>query len=236
MLETVAETGSTNADLLARLKAGEVVAEGHWLVADRQDAGRGRAGRVWSDGQGNFMGSTVAVLRAADPLPQTLALVAGLAVHRTVSALLPGAELLLKWPNDLLLGGAKLAGVLLERHGDAVVVGIGVNLMQAPALADRRTTCLAALGCTMTRDEFAVRLAQEWLAALTRWHLGEWPVLRQDWLSRAHPTGTLVSVKDREQGELTGAFAGIDDDGVAYLRLADGQRHAIHAGDVEMVG
>lgn len=245
MIETVAETGSTNADLLARLKAGERVAEGHWLVADRQTAGRGRAGRIWTDGFGNFMGSTLARLRAADPSPQTLALAAGVAVHRAVSGALAcvprtvgqgSPELRLKWPNDLLLDGAKVAGILLERQGDAVVVGIGVNLAAAPEVPGRRTTSLAAHGCAVVRDAFAATLAEEWSQTLTRWHLGEWPVLRQDWLSRAHPPGTLVSVKDREQGELIGAFAGIDEDGVALLRMADGLLHPVHAGDIEMVG
>jgi BirA family biotin operon repressor/biotin-[acetyl-CoA-carboxylase] ligase len=236
LIETVAETGSTNADLLARLKAGEPVGEGHWLVADRQTAGRGRAGRTWFDGYGNFMGSTVAQLRAGDPPPQTLALVAGVAVHRAVQAFATGPDLLLKWPNDLLLNGSKLAGILLERQGDAVVVGIGVNVAVAPEVAGRTTTSLAAQGLPANRDGFAQALATEWSQALTRWHLGEWPVLRQDWLSRAHSVGTLVSVKDREQGELTGAFAGIDEDGVALLRMADGRIHPIHAGDIEMVG
>lgn len=245
MLETVAETGSTNADLLARLKAGERVTEGDWLVADRQTAGRGRAGRTWIDGFGNFMGSTIARLRAADPPPQTLALVAGVAVHRAVSSTLARiaslseeelTELRLKWPNDLLLAGAKVAGILLERQEDAVVVGIGVNLAAAPEVPGRRTISLADRGCTVARNAFAATLAEEWSQALTRWHLGEWPVLRHDWLSRAHPPGTLVSVKDREQGELIGAFAGIDEDGVARLRMADGLLHPIHAGDIEMVG
>jgi BirA family biotin operon repressor/biotin-[acetyl-CoA-carboxylase] ligase len=236
LIETVPEIGSTNTALLARLGAGEAVPEGHWLVADRQRAGRGRAGRVWSDGFGNFMGSTVARLRCADPMPQTLALVAGVAVHKAVAGLAPAGELRLKWPNDLLLDGAKLAGILLERQGDAVVVGIGVNLVQAPEVPGRRTTCLAAAGAPVSRDDFAAALAAEWSAALIRWHLGEWPVLREEWLLRAHPAGTLVSVKDRAQGELTGAFAGIDENGVAFLSLADGQRHAIHAGDIDLVG
>jgi len=247
LFEIVPEIGSTNAELVARLGAGEGPAEGHWLIADRQTAGRGRAGRTWSDGAGNFMGSTVVRLRSGDPPAQTLALAAGLAVHRAVAGASNSAcnppsaralekALLLKWPNDLLLGGAKLAGVLLERREDTVVVGIGVNLTQSPDVPDRRTTCLGEHGCPVGRDPFAAQLADEWAQALARWHLGEWPALRQEWLSRAHPVGTLVSVRDREQGELTGAFAGIDADGVAQLRLAGGTVYAVHAGDIEMVG
>lgn len=237
MIETVAEIPSTNGALLARLGGGEALREGDWLVADRQSAGRGRAGRVWSDGYGNFMGSTVVQLRASDPLPQTLALVAGLAVHETVSAIAAGlGDLRLKWPNDVLAGDAKLAGILLERHGDAVVVGIGVNLAKAPEVPDRLTTSLAVLGYPVSRDAFAEDLAARFRDSVDRWHFGEWQLLRQQWIARALPTGTLVSVKDSEQGTIIGAFAGIDEDGVALLRLADGAVRAIHAGDIEMVG
>ena len=236
LIEVVPQIASTNAALLARVAGQEVLREGHWLVADRQTAGRGRAGRVWSDGLGNFMGSTVALLRAGDPLPQTLSLVAGVALARTVSAIAQLPGLFLKWPNDLLVDGQKLAGILLERQGDTVVVGIGVNIAAAPEVPGRRTTCLTELGIRIERDTFAQLLADEWAAALARWHDGDWQGLRREWLDRAYPTGTLVSVKDAAQGEIIGSFAGLGDDGVAYLRLADGTRHAIHAGDIEMVG
>lgn len=237
LIETVADIPSTNGALLARLGGGEALHEGDWLIADRQSAGRGRAGRSWSDGFGNFMGSTVVNLRGSDPLPQTLALVTGLAVHETLSAFAPAlTDLYLKWPNDLLVGEAKLAGILLERQRDTVVVGIGVNLAQAPQVPDRATASLRDLGIDITRDQFAADLAARFRDAVDRWHYGEWPLLRQQWISRALPTGTLVSVKDSDHGTIMGAFAGIDDDGVALLRLADGAVRAIHAGDIDMVG
>ena len=232
MIETVAEIASTNSALLARLGGGETIGEDAWLIADRQTAGRGRAGRQWSDGHGNFMGSTVAQLRAGDPPAPTLSLVAGVALHRTLGAV-PGLQL--KWPNDLLVDGAKLAGILLERQNDSVVVGLGVNLAQAPVLPDRSTVSLAALNHEMARDHFAHALAVEWHAALTLWHGQGWAALREDWLARAHPRGTLLQVHDREHGMIIGAFAGLDPDGVALLRLADGELRAIHAGDMELV-
>ena len=136
MIRILAETGSTNADLLA---LGRDAREGDWLVARRQTAGRGRAGRQWEDGAGNFMGSTVVVLRPGDPLPQTLALVAGLATAEAIAAVPRAPDAMLKWPNDLLVDGAKLAGILLERAGETVVIGIGVNLIRAPAVAGRAT-------------------------------------------------------------------------------------------------
>ena len=237
MIEIVAEIASTNAALLARLGGGEALREGDWLIADRQTAGRGRAGRPWSDGFGNFMGSTVVQLRAADPLPQTLALVAGLAVHEAVGTVAPALrDARLKWPNDLLIGDAKLAGILLERQANAIVVGIGLNLAHAPDVEGRNTVALSELGFPVERDRFAAQLATNFADVLARWHLGEWPMLREQWLSRALPVGTLISVKDRDQGVIMGAFGGVDENGVALLRLANGTVRAIHAGDIEMVG
>ena len=145
MIECISETGSTNADLLARLEAGEQISEGTWLVAERQNAGRGRQGRAWFDGYGNFMGSTVIHLTPRETAPQSLALVASLALYDAVLSLLPEPQSLqLKWPNDVLLKGAKLSGILMERVRDTIVLGIGVNLAQAPELPDRATIAIAA--------------------------------------------------------------------------------------------
>lgn len=237
MIEIVAAIGSTNTALLSRLSDGQASGEGAWLIADRQTGGRGRAGRTWFDGVGNFMGSTVARLAAGDPPAPTLALVAGVAMHRAVSALAPNArELWLKWPNDLLLAGAKLGGILLERQGEAVVVGIGVNLAGAPDLPDRPSTSLRAEGIEVARDAFASELAAQWSSVLDSWHAGDWPGLRDEWLARAHPPGTALVVKDAGGQPLEGHFAGLEPHGAALLRLADGTMRAIHAGEVEMVG
>ena len=230
LIEIVARTGSTNSDLVARIGTGLPPGEGHWLIADRQEAGRGRAGRQWHDGFGNFMGSTVVALRAGDPPAPTLSLVAGVALHRAVAAFEPAAYL--KWPNDVLVAGAKLAGILTERAGDMVVVGIGVNLVAAPEVAGRATVALGGIG----RDAFAEQLAGHWRAVLAAWHAGEWPALRQEWQDRAHPRGTLLSARDPELGPITGAFAGLDPGGAALLRLADGACRAIHAGDIDEAG
>ncbi|MCW1428528.1 biotin--[acetyl-CoA-carboxylase] ligase [Novosphingobium sp. JCM 18896] len=231
MIQTLAETGSTNADLAARLRAGESVVEGDWLVADRQTAGKGRQGRDWFDAAGNFMGSTVAHLRFGDPEPASLALLAGLAVHAAVAPHLEdGASATLKWPNDLLVGRAKLAGILLERVNDSVVIGIGVNLAQAPAVADRETVALGGVD----RDAFAAHLERIFAEELERWrHFGLAPVV-QRWLAAAHPLGTPLTVGDPEEGVLNGTFAGLAEDGALLLRLDDGQTRAIHAGEVRL--
>ncbi len=237
MIETVSETGSTSGDLAARLRAGERVSEGDWLVADRQTAGRGRQGREWFDGAGNFMGSTVVYPRMGDPAPRTLALAAGLAVHAAVSACLPGPyRATLKWPNDAMIGAAKLAGILLEREGEAVIVGVGVNLACAPDLADRETTALSAFGPPPNRDAFAAGLAELFALENQRWrNAGVAPIVRR-WLDVAHPIGTPLRVDEPGEAPLEGLFAGLSDDGALQLRLADGATRTIRAGETHLAG
>ena len=235
MIRFVAETGSTNADLAAALRAGERVSEGDWLVADRQTSGRGRQGREWFDGAGNFMGSTVVRPGPGDPPPQTLALLAGLALYETVAPLLADpAPLSLKWPNDLLIGRAKLAGILLERADDGVVIGIGVNLAAAPQVAGRETIALAALGPPPARDAFAEALARALDRELERWRAaGIEPLLRR-WQAAAHPPGSALSVHEPGGATVSGTFAGLAPDGSLRLRLEDGTVRPIHAGDVSL--
>ncbi|MDR2858325.1 MAG: biotin--[acetyl-CoA-carboxylase] ligase [Novosphingobium sp.] len=235
MIEYLAQTGSTNADLAARLRAGGFVPEGHWLVADRQTAGRGRQGREWFDGAGNFMGSTVVHQRFGDPAAATLALVAGLAVHEAVAARLPaGVEARLKWPNDVLVGTAKLAGILLERAADSVVIGIGVNLASAPSLADRQAVSLAGFGAVPDRDAFAADLVRLFDSELDRWRsFGTGPIVKR-WLAAAHPPGTPLVAGEPGEVPVKGRFVGLAEDGALQLRLADGTLRVIHAGEVRL--
>jgi len=237
MIEFVAETGSTSADLAARLRGGEVVPEGSWLVADRQIAGRGRQGRSWLDGDGNFMGSTVVHIRSGDPDPATLALLSGLAVHQTVSQVLAlEAAPKLKWPNDVMIGDAKLSGILLERVGDAVVVGIGVNLASAPTLADRTSVALGEFGPAPARDRFAADLARQFDVELERWRsFGIEAVIRR-WLAAGHPPGTPLRTSGAGGEAVDGTFAGLTADGALQLRLTDGRTHIVNAGEVNFAG
>lgn len=235
MIHTVAETGSTNADLACRVAAGEALREGVWLVADRQTAGRGRQGRAWFDGLGNFMGSTWIERRPGDPLPGTLALVAGLAVFETVSSVIPPPHrAVLKWPNDVLIGGAKLCGILLEGGGQGIIVGIGVNLAQAPTVTGRETIALSTFGPAPDRDLFAEALARNFTQEVERWRtFGLEPLVRR-WMAAGHAEGTPLLVGEPGEEPLRGTFAGLAADGALQLRLADGTTRVIHAGEVRL--
>lgn len=233
MIRFVEQTGSTNADLIAQLRGGEYFPEGDWLVANRQTQGRGRQGREWLDGAGNFMGSTVVHQRFGDPNAATLALLAGLTLHETLAIKLPpDTGLMLKWPNDVLAGDAKLAGILLEGFDSATIIGIGANLKSTPALTDRSAISLAQLGIEIDRDSFAHDLAKQFDLELERWRSIGLPPLMRRWHAAAHPVGTQLTVLDPASGPQTGEYAGLSSDAALKLRLADGTCRVIHAGEV----
>jgi BirA family biotin operon repressor/biotin-[acetyl-CoA-carboxylase] ligase len=233
LIEFLTNTGSTNADLAARLRGGDRLPEGHWLVADRQTAGRGRQGREWFDGAGNFMGSTVVHCQFGDPAPGTLALLTGLALVEIVAPLIGArAQAELKWPNDVMIGRAKLAGILLEQVGGAVVVGVGVNLVAAPQLPDRETVALSAFKPPPPRDVFAEALAGQFQIEVHRWRTFGLEAIRNRWLAAAHPIGTPLQTGEAGNPALIGTFAGLSSDGALQLRLADGTTRNIHAGEV----
>jgi BirA family biotin operon repressor/biotin-[acetyl-CoA-carboxylase] ligase len=175
-------------------------------------------------------------LRAGDPPASTLALVAAVALHEVAAVYAAGAELRIKWPNDLLAGGAKLSGILLERQGEAIVIGFGVNLAGHPDEAGRPATSLRAL--TGNAPDPAAFL-EDLAAAFARW-LGRWrgeglaPV-RASWLAAAHPPGTALSTTGSDGVRIDGLFEGLDENGALRLRLADGSSHVIHAGDVFLI-
>lgn len=244
--------------MLALARAG--AAEGSWLRAERQTAGKGRQGRAWVSPEGNLYASTLVLLRPTDPAAATLALVAAVALEETVRAFLPSpfllgdaertrslfqraseggaqrrngeGELQLKWPNDILLDGAKLSGILLERTDKAVVIGMGVNLATHPDLADRPTTSLAAHGVIADPPVFLETLAETFARWLGQWRGEGLAPVRQRWLDRAHPVGTALTARMPDGSAIDGLFDGLDHDGALILRLADGTRQVIHAADI----
>ena len=227
-------TGSTNADLASRARAGDAQ-EGQWLVARRQIAGKGRQGREWFDGSGNFMGSTIVALRAGDPPPATLSFVAALALYDAVLSLVQSkVEPKLKWPNDLMVEGGKLSGILLEMVGNWVVIGIGVNLAKAPEIPGRRTCAIADYTDAPDVEPFAKKLAAAFEERIQDWRtvgLGE--TLTEFTICSQHWMGELTTVHDTDGSRIEGAFQGLDEtDGALRLRLADGSQRVIRAGDI----
>jgi BirA family biotin operon repressor/biotin-[acetyl-CoA-carboxylase] ligase len=146
-----------------------------------------------------------------------------------------GTGLVIKWPNDLLLNGAKLAGILLERANDAVVIGIGVNLAHAPDLPDRPTTSLAAHGTIVDPTVFIEVLAETFQRWLARWRGEGLAPIRTRWLAKAHLPGTALNAHLPDGTSIDGLFDGLDANGALILRLASGSAHVIHAGDVFLI-
>lgn len=213
--------------MLALARGG--AAEGLWLRAGRQTGGRGRQGRSWASPTGNLYISTLVRVRPGEPPAATLALVAAVALDETARVF--GLAPVLKWPNDLLVDGAKLSGILLERADDAVVIGFGVNLAHHPVELERPATSFAAHGPTPDPAIFAETLAESFARWLSRWREGIAPV-RERWLARAHPAGTALTARLSDGSAVDGLFEGLDSQGALILRLADGTTRVIHAGDV----
>jgi BirA family biotin operon repressor/biotin-[acetyl-CoA-carboxylase] ligase len=198
------------------------------ILARQQTAGRGRGGRTWHALDGNLNLSLA--LEPAAISPSIWPLLAGVAVHRAVAPLLPDpAALRLKWPNDLLLGGAKLAGILIESASssnpalDWLVIGIGLNIAGAPSLPDRPATSLAAHGVVIAPENLAhaITAAIDELLAVSN------DAIRQEWLSRATPRGTDMTVHG-PAGMVHGRFAGLAPDGALLLDTGE----TIRSGDV----
>ncbi len=225
--------GSTSDELRALARNG--AAHGTVVCADEQLFGRGRQGRPWFSAPGNLYLSVL--LRAALPIRRSaeLAFVAGLAVADAVDAALPsGSRAQLKWPNDVQIDGAKVAGVLVERaDGDedtvSCILGIGVNVGHAPSGLPYPATCLCEHGgasVTATRERVLAAIATRW----DQWLRDGFGAVRADWLGRGpRPSAPLrVSLPD---GAVDGTFAGLDAEGALLLHTASGTRRFI-AGDV----
>lgn len=233
-VRVIAETGSTNADLRALAADWP---EGQWLRAERQTAGRGRLGRAWESQSGNLQASTVIRLRRDDPPVSGLGLLMGVIAHSAVSALAPNTGAILKWPNDLMIGQAKLAGMLLEREGDAVIAGIGVNVASAPEIAGRQTialtNCIGAEGLSVDgMMEYLVFSFDRWLAV---WREKGNVAIIQAWMERAHPAGTQLSITTASDRPQQGRFVGLDRDGALILGLDNGTTETFHSGDVGLL-
>ncbi len=246
--ETHDTLGSTNDHCIAHAEAG--APDGLAVLAKRQTGARGSRGRSWSEPPAGNLALSVLLRPTATREPGLWPFVAGLALHDGLEQV-SGADLVLKWPNDLLLGGRKLAGILIERgfgpDGIWMVIGFGANLRAAPVLPDRVVACLADSGSAPSQEEAAEAV----LLALDHWcgvfeRHGFAPI-REAWLARAHPVGTplraalpggaeadaLANGASGEQRE--GSFGGIAPDG-ALLFAWNERLWRVETGEVLLLG
>jgi BirA family biotin operon repressor/biotin-[acetyl-CoA-carboxylase] ligase len=230
--------GSTNDEALRLAEAG--AAEGHVVFAREQTRGRGRYGRRWQSPPGNLYASVL--LRPDRPPGEAaqLSLLAGLALAEAIERFAPpGLDLSLKWPNDVLVRGAKTAGVLLESgtgpdgKSTWVIVGSGVNIAHCPAdvpypaTALRREGLPAEFGPLDLLEAYLERLAA-WLA---RWRADDWADIRTAWRARSYGLGRDIRLRLAKE-ELSGRFVDLTCSGSLLLEQADGVRREIAAGDV----
>jgi BirA family biotin operon repressor/biotin-[acetyl-CoA-carboxylase] ligase len=230
---------STNAEAMRRACDGMALPA--WIVADEQTAGRGRSGRSWSSVMGNLYASHIVPLTAPPHTTAQLSLVAGVAVIdaiRTVAAPVAITGLRLKWPNDVLLGDAKLAGILIESTSidtrRIAVIGIGVNVAGAPSGIGRAATHINANAPNVTRDLLLDCLAASLDVWLETWRDGAgFARVREAWLERGLASGEPISV-NTGAGQRHGTFAGLTDSGALRLATSEGRIIDIDFGDVSI--
>ena len=230
------EIDSTNAEARRRAEAGE--AGPVWLVGLRQTSGRGRRGRAWETGEGNL--AATLLFRTDKPPAEAaqVSFVAALAVADMLADYVPASLVSLKWPNDPLLGGLKVSGILVESGASPagglwIAVGIGVNLKRKPIDAERPATSIATYREIPPPQpteaiESLARAFERWFRTWTS--LG-FPAIADAWTARAHGLGEpCVARLGAETVE--GVAEGLDGDGALRLRLDNGQVRRITAGDV----
>ena len=235
-LLTLEEVDSTNEEARRRARAGE--SGPVWITAARQTMGKGRRGRVWIAPPGNL--SATLLVRPGRPAAvwAQLSFVAALAAAEMLAKVLRGGELALKWPNDVLAGGKKIAGILLESETAAdgtvawLAIGIGINLKAFPEDTDLPATSVAAFGHPAPSPQDALLdLAEAFAKWYEAWREAGFAPVRDGWLSRAHGLGQRIRVRLARE-ELSGVFRDIDDAGALVLGLPGGVTRTVSAGEV----
>jgi BirA family biotin operon repressor/biotin-[acetyl-CoA-carboxylase] ligase len=229
--------GSTNSEALARAMAGE--RGSLWIASRSQTAGRGRRGRHWASQAGNLYCSLLLTNAAPPSLAPGICFVAALALHDALLEAAPRLapeRLCLKWPNDLLLDGKKLAGILVEGTATDVanvtVVGFGVNCRHHPQDATYPATDLAAADCAVAPEALLATLGPRMVERLNEWSRGEnFAAIRAGWLARATGLGGEIEVRVADR-TIPGIFETLDVSGALVLTRCDGGRERIAAGDV----
>ena len=224
--------GSTNDE--ARRLAANGAPDRTVVHADRQTSGRGRLARPWFSPAGNLYMSMLLRLDVPVARLPELSFLTAVALAGTVDALLPRTvRATLKWPNDVLVQGSKIAGILLEQHDGAIIIGTGLNVLLAPATPDYKTTSLVAMGGMASVDGARDILLQHMEHHLGVWNEQGFAPIRSAWLTQAHPPGSALRVTTGGQA-MEGRFVGLADDGALLIETQDGPRRVV-AGDVAAV-
>jgi BirA family biotin operon repressor/biotin-[acetyl-CoA-carboxylase] ligase len=238
-LITLDSTPSTNDEAAAAARQGD---PGRlWIVAREQRAGRGRHGRLWTSPPGNVYASLLLIAPCEPALAPQLGFVAGVALHEAVAAEtgVGVPRLGLKWPNDLLLDRAKVAGLLLEGHRArngvfAVVIGFGINVATAPETASYPASALREIKRDLSIEALFSSLARSFARQFKAWsgaRVGDpFASVRAEWMARAAGVGDEVTIR-LPSGERRGSFVGLDRAGRLQLRTAAGTE-LIDAGDL----
>jgi BirA family biotin operon repressor/biotin-[acetyl-CoA-carboxylase] ligase len=251
-IRVTGETGSTNVDLLEEARAG--AAEGLVLVAETQTAGRGRLGRAWSSPPRATLACSVLLRPAVPPSARAwLPLLTGIAVAAALRAE-AGVNASLKWPNDVLVAGRKIAGILAEAHGDAIVAGVGLNvtLTAAELPVPTATSLLLERAACLDRERLLAAMLTELAGRYTAWAAGQDPTaagpgalradslradslradsLRAEYLRWCVTVGREVRVELPGGALLTGTATDVDTTGRLAVRTASGTT-LVGAGDV----
>lgn len=223
---------STSAEAKRRIAAG---ARGpSWIIALHQTAGYGRRGRAWAQESGDFAGSILFSTDADPGVLGQLSFVLALAVHDALSALVAKGDMRIKWPNDILVDGAKIAGLLLEMVDAAgarmLIAGIGVNVVSTPDIKTYPTTRLLNYESAPMPPALAEAIDANFWAHYKIWCADGFAPVRRAWLDRAVGVGEETTVRLPNE-TLTGVFEDLDDSGGLVLRF-DGGTRIISAGDV----
>jgi BirA family biotin operon repressor/biotin-[acetyl-CoA-carboxylase] ligase len=235
---------STNDEALRQLQAGREPP--FWVLAREQTGGRGRRNNVWASPPGNLYSSHALRPGVPPPVSAQLSLVAALAAHDAMRPRLPaGARraLRLKWPNDLMLGNAKLGGILLETTsslhesgGPALIIGIGLNLAIAPHIDGRQTASAGLTPSPGAASTVARALADAFEARRLLWRKGQnFAEIRKEWLARAYRLGETIAL-DAGGTRLKGILHGLSPEGALELLTQGGEMRHIFAGEVSAPG
>ena len=231
--ESLGSTTDRAAALTGDVRAGGDVGVRAVVLAEQQTAGRGRRGRAWSSPHRTSVSLSAAVRTVVAPSRRPLvALLVGLAVRDAAVTAVAAQRVGLKWPNDVLVDDAKVAGILVDGVADHLVVGVGVNVSAVPEGVDGATSLEAAAGAPVDRTDVVVALLSALADRLGAWEAAGGRASLQDYREVCRTVGRRVRVHLPGDRHVDGTATAVDDDGRLVLRTADGEVHRLAAGDV----